>query len=77
MLEEKNDNLPEADGQQEIIQEETVQSENQSAVEAIENSNAEESEDDSIGEAHDIPMKHYEAMSMDELAEELNRFGFP
>lgn len=73
MLEEKNDNLPEADGQQEIIQEETVQSENQSAVEAIENSNAEESEDDSIGEAHDIPMKHYEAMSMDELAEELNR----
>lgn len=73
MLEEKNDNLPEADGQQEIIQEETVQNENQSAVEAIEISNAEESEDDSIGEAHDIPMKHYEAMSMDELAEELNR----
>ena len=73
MLEEKNDNLQEADGQKEMIQEITVQNENQSAIEAIENSNAEESEDDSIGEAHDIPMKHYEAMSMDELSDELDR----
>ncbi|CAM3524018.1 hypothetical protein FSS13T_19850 [Flavobacterium saliperosum S13] len=72
MLEEKNDNLPVADGQAQITQEETVQ-ENQSAIEAIESSNAEESEDESISEGHDIPMLHYEAMSMDELTDELNK----
>ncbi|MGX7668359.1 DUF349 domain-containing protein [Flavobacterium pedocola] len=73
MLEEKNDNLPEADGQEEIIQDETVQNENQSAIEAIESSNAEESEDESISEGHDIPMLNYEAMSMEELTDELNK----
>ncbi|WP_313805243.1 DUF349 domain-containing protein [Flavobacterium sp.] len=72
MSEEKNDNLHEADGQHETIQDETVQNENQSALEAIENSNAEENEDDSIGESHNIPMKNYEAMSMDALCDELS-----
>jgi len=72
MLEEKNDNLPVADGQAQITQEETVQ-ENQSAIEAIESSNAEESEDESISEGHDIPMLNYEAMSMEELTDELNK----
>jgi hypothetical protein len=41
------------------------------AVEAIESSNAEESEDDTAGASHDIPMKNYEALSMEELTEEL------
>ncbi|MCG2611022.1 DUF349 domain-containing protein [Flavobacterium sp. SM15] len=72
MLEEKNDNLPVADGQ-EITNEETVQNENLEAIAAIESSNAEESEDESISEAHDIPMLNYEAMSMDELTVELNK----
>lgn len=72
MLEEKNDNLPVADGQ-EITNQETVQNENLEAIAAIESSNAEESEDESISEAHDIPMLNYEAMSMDELTTELNK----
>ena len=72
MLEEKNDNLPTADGQAQITQEETVQ-ENHSAIAAIESSNAEESEDESISEGHDIPMLNYEAMSMEELTDELSK----
>lgn len=73
MLEEKNDNLPEADGQEQIKGEETVPTAEQSAIEAIENSNAEEGEDDAISEGHDIPMLHYEAMSMEELVAELEK----
>ncbi|ESU26222.1 hypothetical protein FLJC2902T_27020 [Flavobacterium limnosediminis JC2902] len=73
MLEEKNDNLPTADGQEQITHEETVQETNQSAIEAIESSNAEESEDDSISEGHDIPMLNYEAMSMEALTDELDK----
>lgn len=73
MLEEKNDNLPEADGQEQIKSEETVPTTNHSAIEAIENSNAEEGEDDSISEGHDIPMLNYEAMSMEELVAELDK----
>jgi uncharacterized protein DUF349 len=111
MLEEKNDNLPEADGQEQIAQEEIVQkatSEDQTqpespkeeiveeetqaeapkeetleeetiqpahheAIEAIQSSNAEESEDEGISEGHDIPMLNYEAMSMEELTDELNK----
>jgi hypothetical protein len=44
----------------------------QSAVEAIESSNAQDSEDDSAGE-HDIPMQNYEALTMEELAAELDK----
>lgn len=73
MLEEKNDNLPEADGQEQTNHEETVPTTNQSAIEAIENTNAEESEDDAISEGHDIPMLNYEAMSMEELVAELDK----
>lgn len=73
MLEEKNDNLPEADGQEQITNEENVPTVNQSAIEAIESTNAEESEDASISEGHDIPMLNYEAMSMEELTAELEK----
>ncbi|ESU22418.1 hypothetical protein FEDK69T_24080 [Flavobacterium enshiense DK69] len=73
MLEEKNDNLPQAEGQEQITQEETAQITNQSAIEAIESSNAEESEDESISEGHDIPMLNYESMSMEELTSELHK----
>jgi len=71
MLEEKNDNLPEADGQ--IAQESTeeITTSNQSALDEIDNSNAEESEDDSLKDRHEILMKDYDAMTMESLTEEL------
>lgn len=49
----------------------TIDSENQKAIEAIVNSNAEESEDETLKERHDIPMKDYETLSMEELISEL------
>ena len=91
MLEEKNDNLQEADGKLEIdttdstqndtietpvsetvsensisnteVEEEknveTEETDHQNALDAITNSNAEESEDETLKERHDIPMKDY------------------
>ena len=44
-----------------------------SAVEAIEDSNAEDSEDDSASERHNIPMQNYEAFSMEKLTDELEK----
>src|SRR5690606_23507988 len=35
--------------------------------------NAEESEDESLSERHDIPMQNYEELSMDELTAELEK----
>ncbi|MFC4817002.1 MULTISPECIES: DUF349 domain-containing protein [unclassified Flavobacterium] len=71
MQEEKHDNLSvestTTDGnitqnEAEIVNE---------AVEVIENLNAEVSEDASIEESHDIPMKDYETLDMDQLVLEL------
>jgi hypothetical protein len=75
MLEEMNDNLPQADGtENETVQEqENVTAKSQSALEEIDNSNAEESEDDSVQDRHDIPMLEYDTMSKEELTEELER----
>ena len=47
------------------------QTENESVINAIEQVNAEESEDESLKERHDIPMLDYETLSMEELVEEL------
>lgn len=44
-----------------------------SAVEAIAETNAEEGEDDSLLERHDIPMQNYEELSMEELTSELEK----
>ncbi|MNK22232.1 hypothetical protein D3C87_405060 [compost metagenome] len=44
-----------------------------SAVESIAETNAEEGEDESLSERHDIPMQNYEELSMEELAAELER----
>jgi hypothetical protein len=44
-----------------------------SAVESIEDSNAEDSEDESASGRHDIPMENYEAFSMEKLADELEK----
>lgn len=83
MLEEKNDNLLEADGiltdsfeskpTAETIEakEAPVANENEIIIDAIAVTNAEESEDESVKERHDIPKKDYEALSMEILVQEL------
>ena len=49
-----------------------VETENQqSAMEAIETVNAEESEDETLKERHDIPMLDYDTLSMEQLVAEL------
>ncbi|MBK0368344.1 DUF349 domain-containing protein [Flavobacterium agrisoli] len=89
MLEEMNDNLPEADGnnKEEVtpsVATETTEdavnnasnsnetpSQKHHALDAIENSNAEESEDETIKERHTIPMKEYGTFSLEQLTDEL------
>ncbi|MCO6148612.1 DUF349 domain-containing protein [Flavobacterium sp. NRK1] len=44
-----------------------------SAVDSIDESNAEEGEDDSLTDRHDIPMLNYEELSMEELTDELEK----
>ena len=77
MLEAQHDNLQNADGQdsieQQIEQKDDVAISSQSVLEEIDNSNAEENEDDSIKEKHEIPMLDYDALSMEELTEELEK----
>lgn len=88
MLEEKNDNLLHADGNEtdfvaaatieataitsEPVNEAPITNDNQTIIEAIADSNAEESEDESVKERHDIPMQDYDTLSMESLVEELN-----
>lgn len=105
MLEEKNDNLQEADGksgieisdsaQSDAIENtdsettletaapesedtvaevvETEETDHQEALDAITNSNAEESEDETLKERHDIPMKDYHTFPLDALVDELKK----
>ncbi|WP_276380562.1 DUF349 domain-containing protein [Flavobacterium sp. H4147] len=102
MLEEKNDNLHEADGKlgidtssaaqndaieseetetaeinavsnDEIEAEIPAEADHQDALDAITNSNAEESEDETLKERHDIPMKDYDTLSLDALVDELKK----
>jgi Domain of Unknown Function (DUF349) len=105
MLEEKNDNLPFADGNLENNLVETMQSEvpiatttepivdnvvelsqedlldsnpivetdNQIALDAINHTNAEESEDETLKERHDIPMQDYDALPLESLVDELKK----
>jgi hypothetical protein len=105
MLEEKNDNLQEADGKLGIeitdstqddatqtVSSETIdenanldsdskseitvdaeENSHQTALDAIINSNAEESEDETLKERHDIPMQDYHTFSMDSLVDELKK----
>jgi hypothetical protein len=106
MLEEKNDNLHQADGNAandsnesvqtetevteneaitqdntteitEPVEEEVVTTEavaehvNQKALNSIEDSNAEESEDETLKDRHHIPMQDYDTLSMEQLVDEL------
>jgi hypothetical protein len=54
-----------------VLSNEVEANENQNAIDAIADSNAEESEDETLKERHDIPMLDYEALPMDKLVEEL------
>lgn len=110
MLEEKNDNLPKADGNlennsvetteinSEVLEEVTLseptdvpaeentifpsntvapvnaptaETVNQTALDAIAETNAEESEDETLKDRHDIPMQDYDALSLEELIVEI------
>jgi len=73
MSEAKHDNLQEADGNDLLVQQENVENTSQTVVEEINNSNAEENEDDSVKEKHEIPMLDYDTMSMEELTLELEK----
>lgn len=48
-----------------------IVTENQTVVDAIAETNAEESEDETLKERHDIPMQDYDALSMESLVDEL------
>ncbi len=73
MLEEKNDNLHDADGQENQESQNEVVNQPQSAQDEIDNSNAEENEDDSLKDKHDIPLLDYESMTMEDLVSELEK----
>ncbi len=53
------------------VEEVVAESDHQAAISAIEEVNAEESEDESLKERHDIPMLDYETLSMEQLVDEL------
>ncbi|WP_281322412.1 DUF349 domain-containing protein [Flavobacterium aestivum] len=54
-----------------VLSNETETNENQNVIDAISDSNAEESEDETLKERHDIPMLDYEALPMEKLVDEL------
>ncbi|OOG71078.1 DUF349 domain-containing protein [Flavobacterium sp. A45] len=54
-----------------VISNEDETDEKQNAIDAIAETNAEESEDETLKERHDIPMLDYEALPMDTLVSEL------
>lgn len=72
-----NDTTPENANAIEIspaeLEETIVVSDNQKALDAIADSNAEESEDETLKERHEIPMQDYEAMDMESLVAELEK----
>ncbi|MBQ0116867.1 MAG: DUF349 domain-containing protein [Flavobacterium sp.] len=66
---EQNDNLQFADGKPE--EENQNQTNLQEVLDAINNTNAEENEDEAIKIGQEIPMLNYEALSLESLVEEL------
>ena len=49
----------------------TAETQNKTALDAISDSNAEESEDETLKDRHDIPMQDYDTLSLEELVSEL------
>lgn len=60
-----------ADGEPIDSEEAKQLSDNNNIIDAIADTNAEESEDETLKERHDIPMLDYEAMSLESLVDEL------
>lgn len=52
-----------------------TESEHQKALNAIDDSNAEESEDETLKDRHNIPLLDYDTMSMDTLVDELEKLS--
>jgi hypothetical protein len=50
-----------------------VEADNQIALDAINHTNAEESEDETLKERHDIPMQDYDTLPLESLVEELKK----
>ena len=100
MLEEKNDNLQDADGKNEISKTDSqivagetsisetkrengintlektannIESSHQIALDSINNSNAEESEDETLKEVISLPIEDYHTFSLDALIDELKK----
>ncbi|NBU81240.1 MAG: DUF349 domain-containing protein [Flavobacteriaceae bacterium] len=55
------------------ISDKAQQNDSQSVINAIEEVNAEESEDETLKDRHDIPMKDYDTLSMEQLVDELGK----
>ncbi|NAS32814.1 DUF349 domain-containing protein [Flavobacteriaceae bacterium R38] len=90
MLDEKKDNLPEAEGNEKETKSEPIAIENpeetealkkendvveekEDVIEEIDSSNAEDAEDEANTQRHIIPVLDYHALSMERLAEELQK----
>jgi hypothetical protein len=81
LVEETIDTVAEPEADEEVIEltDEQVEddtpvvehSDSQSVISAIEEVNAEESEDETLKDRHDIPMLDYDTLSMEELVDEL------
>lgn len=71
MLEEKNDNLHMADGKADSVSESTASNDKERALHSITESNAAESEDNSVEEKTEIPEKNYDNLETEDLAKEL------
>ena len=57
--------------QKTVVSSNVVANENQNVLDAIADSNAEESEDETLKERHDIPMLDYDVLPMEKLVDEL------
>ncbi|MFV5691889.1 DUF349 domain-containing protein [Flavobacterium sp. LT1R49] len=66
-----DENVVTLTGEELTHDEPTIETENQSVLNAITEANAEESEDDTLKERHDIPMQDYDTLSLEALVEEL------
>jgi hypothetical protein len=51
---------------------EVIENQNQKALSSIDDSNAEEGEDETLKERHEIPMQDYDSLSLEALVEELD-----
>ena len=70
---ETEDNIIELPEEQVIVADPVSENDNQTVIKAIEEVNAEEGEDATIKDRHDIPMLDYDTLSMEQLIDELEK----